>query len=425
MDRREFLKTVGLATVAGSLLPASSAFAGLTCNNTPNGLDCVESPQVDAAANSGLPPGFAISRYADFVNVRDYGALGDGVNDDAPAIQAAIDHCRQLPFPLGTRAVYIPTGRYRLNSTLTVYDHTKLVGENPIDTGTEFWFYGGATDNCMQSFSPATLEKGMFWMEGIRVKDKRTSPVSGSGLVLENFKNSTRLYQIEISDFPSYQFHFTALPGDNVDRLEVISSWFSVTSKMPNSKLIYIERPTNNLTIDRCYFDNLADGCPGIEIGDNAPNDGALIAIQNCSFECDHSTTSPSILMGESHGTVSISNIIQTTVGKGSHVVQVNDGFSGRLTLRAVNGEKHQTWGVAPHVLNISNPGRYVDGHIDYAVVNAIGHPTRLGLGGAGTPEGNVHGLVGELFHRYDGGAGSVLYVKESGNGTNTGWVGK
>ena len=431
MDRRKFLKTVGFATIAGSLLPASSVLGGITCENSPDGLNCIDSPDstpdpsTAIQPDSGLPRGLHISKYADVVNVKHYGAVGDGINDDAPAIQDAIDNCKQMGFPYGTRAIYFPTGRYRLNSTLTVYDHTKLIGENPIDTGTEFWFYGGSTDNCMQSFAPATLEKGMFWMHGIRVKDKRTAPVSGSGLVLENFKNSTRLYNIEISDFPTYQFHFTALPGDNCDRLEVLSSWFSVKPSMKNSTMILIERATNNLSIDRCYFDNLGDGCDGIVIGDNTGDDNAVINISNCSFEVDNSITSPSIVLGESHGNVSISNVIQTAVGKGSNVVQVNDGFTGRLTLRAVVGERHQTWGVAPHVLNIDNSSMYLDGHIDYAVMNAPGYPVRVGLGGLGTPESKVYGVVGETFHRFDGGAGSVLYVKESGHMTNTGWVGK
>ena len=44
---------------------------------------------------------------------------------------------------------------------------------------------------------------------------------------------------------------------------------------------------------------------------------------------------------------------------------------------------------------------------------------------GAGAPEGSVHAIVGMLYLRTDGGAGSTLYVKESGNGTNTGWAAK
>jgi hypothetical protein len=44
---------------------------------------------------------------------------------------------------------------------------------------------------------------------------------------------------------------------------------------------------------------------------------------------------------------------------------------------------------------------------------------------GSGSPEGVVTGNVGDLFLRTDGSAGSALYVKESGSGTNTGWIAK
>lgn len=43
---------------------------------------------------------------------------------------------------------------------------------------------------------------------------------------------------------------------------------------------------------------------------------------------------------------------------------------------------------------------------------------------GAGSPEGVVQASVGSMYTRTDGGAGSTLYVKESGTG-NTGWVAK
>jgi hypothetical protein len=43
---------------------------------------------------------------------------------------------------------------------------------------------------------------------------------------------------------------------------------------------------------------------------------------------------------------------------------------------------------------------------------------------GTGSPEGVVIASVGSLFTRTDGGAGTTLYVKESGTG-NTGWVAK
>ena len=46
-------------------------------------------------------------------------------------------------------------------------------------------------------------------------------------------------------------------------------------------------------------------------------------------------------------------------------------------------------------------------------------------LAGTGSPEGVVTASVGSIYLRNDGGAGTSFYVKESGFGTNTGWVGK
>lgn len=43
---------------------------------------------------------------------------------------------------------------------------------------------------------------------------------------------------------------------------------------------------------------------------------------------------------------------------------------------------------------------------------------------GTGSPEGVVSAVVGAVYLRSNGGAGTTLYVKESGTG-KTGWVGK
>jgi hypothetical protein len=44
---------------------------------------------------------------------------------------------------------------------------------------------------------------------------------------------------------------------------------------------------------------------------------------------------------------------------------------------------------------------------------------------GIGTPNGVITGSIGSIFINTAGGAGTTLYVKESGTNTNTGWVGK
>ena len=44
---------------------------------------------------------------------------------------------------------------------------------------------------------------------------------------------------------------------------------------------------------------------------------------------------------------------------------------------------------------------------------------------GNGNPNGSVVGTTGDLYLNTAGGAGTTLFVKESGVNTNTGWVGK
>jgi hypothetical protein len=58
-------------------------------------------------------------RFADIVNVKDFGAVGDGTTDDTAAIQAAIDSLSPFnPFVTDGGEVYIPRGRYRLTASI-------------------------------------------------------------------------------------------------------------------------------------------------------------------------------------------------------------------------------------------------------------------------------------------------------------------
>lgn len=55
---------------------------------------------------------------------------------------------------------------------------------------------------------------------------------------------------------------------------------------------------------------------------------------------------------------------------------------------------------------------------------NPFATASNIIVSGTGSPEGAVTAGVGSLYLRRDGGAGTTLYIKESGTG-NTGWVGK
>jgi len=83
-------------------------------------------------ASKGLPltwqeadNNFKNLNYGSYVSVKDsaYGAKGDGVTDDTAAIQAAIN-------ANPGRIIYLPTGSYRLTTTLNVVESITLTGEN-------------------------------------------------------------------------------------------------------------------------------------------------------------------------------------------------------------------------------------------------------------------------------------------------------
>lgn len=63
----------------------------------------------------GSAGGHGAAPWSGGLNAKDYGAVGDGVADDAPALQKAIDAAMELG-----RALLLPAGVYRINSTLSI-----------------------------------------------------------------------------------------------------------------------------------------------------------------------------------------------------------------------------------------------------------------------------------------------------------------
>lgn len=68
------------------------------------------------------------------VNVRDFGAVGNGVADDTAAIQAAINS--------STGVVFFPNGQYRVNGDLTASNRISLAGEG---SASQINYYGTGT----------------------------------------------------------------------------------------------------------------------------------------------------------------------------------------------------------------------------------------------------------------------------------------
>jgi hypothetical protein len=80
------------------------------------------------------------------ISVKDFGAVGDGVTDDAPAIQAAIDYCQTVnqfgvsTVGYGRATLWFPSGVFLCKSPLIFYPFTNYVGvcSTTANTGSNF-----------------------------------------------------------------------------------------------------------------------------------------------------------------------------------------------------------------------------------------------------------------------------------------------
>lgn len=86
--------------------------------------------KITSIAASGTPTSRSlVDRASNVFNVRDFGAVGDGVTDDRNAFQLAFNAANAA----GGGIVYMPKGRYRKSDTAgniwTMYSNTSLVGD--------------------------------------------------------------------------------------------------------------------------------------------------------------------------------------------------------------------------------------------------------------------------------------------------------
>ena len=109
------------------------------------------------------------------------------------------------------------------------------------------------------------------------------------------------------------------------------------------------------------------------------------------------------------------------TMGLAAYGFVARSGGGGALIARN-QAEGHATAGFRMDADSGAHKWRDNDG--TYSIAGTVAH-TFGTLEGTGSPEAAVVGSIGDTYRRRDGGAGTSTYVKESGNGTNTGWVAK
>lgn len=182
----------------------------------------------------------------DIVSVKDFGALGDGVTDDAASIQKAIDYClsisggSKLIFPMGTYALGSQVNFPKtVDTTITVVGDRAVIKRFGSYTGTLFYF--GEASN--------TISTAPTHVEGFIFSGPYLTP-DVAPLVKLQHSNGT------IIEKCVFQSGTIGLSLDESYAVRVIRTQFAYQK----SYGIAAGTPCMNLVIDACQFSDIAAG---------------------------------------------------------------------------------------------------------------------------------------------------------------------
>lgn len=413
------------------------------------------------------------------VNVKALGATGDGVTNDAAAIQAAIDS--------GSGNVYFPAGTYNIGaSTLTLAGNTnyvlsgaatlKYTGSGDalkIDRKKNITIRGGAIDLSGASGSCVGLHATGVWFLTVESTRIVQGPVNSGGVWIEPYTGWGGSYIIQFNGLDLYEgagaygIKLSSTDASYCTHVVVRGGWIKsktdgiIFSKASSCAIkdAVCESVTNGISLSSC--DNIFLQPGEIGASSKALDIGASVTALNVVWPSLASSPEMSFAAFKPVGIYK-----NTLYLKGSPSVandyylalSANYAYAKSLSLLAKGGGNEyelMSWGddaglafTTPTTikfnrganlrLTMSAGGDFTPGSDAaqnlgsaalrwlrvYAATIYPGGGTVQWTAGAGTPEGAVTAAIGSLYTRTDGGANTTLYVKESGAG-NTGWVAK
>ncbi|HEX3559152.1 MAG TPA: glycosyl hydrolase family 28-related protein [Pyrinomonadaceae bacterium] len=392
-------------------------------------------------------------------DIRAYGAVGDGVTDDTVAIRNTLTAANAV----GGR-LRCPAGRYLYGGgvTETFLFHNAIDIDGDGEDSTVFVRKTSSVAIPSFRYKPdgsTTVTRG-FRMSGIGFEDQASGGASHfildvtGGVILANFRMSdchfpagTASYSVAVNN-----------PGPAMDG--VFDGLFTNVFFGEGINLTYAG---DTLTFIECVFPGtlgiiaqllvgattlLFQSCAITAKGGVQIYDGLQITFLNTIIEMDQAGSSGGAggavvyIVG---GTGTIDNInfencpISVLAGNTLDGVLIagNVNMASFERLRFVNPAGK--YGVKLSGSNITNTWfnyatnmqRGAGGLLNNLSDSMLTSPMRV-IGGSlrifaasAPPNGLVTGSVGDMCINVNGGAGTVLYVKESGVNTNTGWVGK
>jgi hypothetical protein len=407
------------------------------------------------------------------VNVKDFGAKGDGVTDDTAAVQAAIDFCLSTTLPLVNGQSLIPQLRVSGMCRITA----PLIIDRPLNQTGFFRIIG---DGVVGGFV-ATTATSIFSTSNAFYATQLSNQVSFENLTFQGVADGGTLliYAIDVHRYVRTQikgcfFQIIRLcsgnsPGQYVQSLYITNTfvracpgkWMDVFAfldvHVSNSlfegileEVFFAGSDMNVFTLRDCVLEfNRSDVitttlAQGVVIDGNYVEDnfghfvkfsgiaGGVVVSNNVI-----GTLGPSVL---GPGNSPDPNWFEILIA-GDSVNFFGYGNTGLRLYEFTGSVRNATYGVGDIVKTAISaaPPQLAKNEtlINQTIfpVTTFKFPITLTtfpvptstvqmLSGFGTPEGVITANEGSLYLNRFGGAGTTLYIKESGTG-NTGWVAK
>lgn len=214
-------------------------------------------------------------------NIRRYGAVGDGVHDDGPAIQAAISAATAA----GGGIVWIPNGKYRFTQTIQLFSRIQMWGESAGyigpgpggQLGAVLYWNGGTTGTALSmvaSSSPIAdviLYNFVLWGNFQASVSNTVYGLMTAGTSSSNTVQNCTIRQCHFAEFNvNWNWGGASVNSQQADKIRVEDCTFLYANT--TGIQITSDNAASNSVISKCVFvSNLPLKTTGIDIQSSGP----------------------------------------------------------------------------------------------------------------------------------------------------------
>lgn len=388
-------------------------------------------------------------RDAELLNVRDFGAVGDGSTDDGAAINRAITMASGRG-----GVVWFPGGTFNTSQTIDIPDGVSILGVGSKKSILHYTGSGVAVEATLggsftgdQSIAGISVTGVAAGDVGIRIGDcwgftlrdvSIRDFTTGIGIQLYNdshWTEGTNGLNVRIQNC-AVGLGFTRSASSTYDSFGYTRLHALGINVPANGIGIFLGDDTENAGGHYIYHSEffvnfwLEDGAHAFAFSDASQGNFNLMF---CTGENESGATGTTTWGPTNPGYWEFRGMVRVDSDDSSphpaitpNFLDMRNGEEVAINIRGASGQS------APLINVRNNNGDQTAALYDWGgwVANYIGvgsandDDAAFIYAGNGSPEGVVNGDPGSLYMRRDGGAGTSLYVKESGTG-NTGWTAK